>query len=97
MKATTTDDFKELEIWKNMLHDLQEITNSKIDFLIHRINYIESEMKYKPKKMIMLSKKQMVRLSIIETLSKKYGNEWVQKHLMRLYDKKYKEVKNEQK
>jgi len=47
MKSTSPDDFKELEIWKNMLHELQDTTNSKIKFLIRRISYIESKMKYK--------------------------------------------------
>lgn len=47
MKATSVDDFKELEIWKKQLHDLQDLVNKKINFIIRRINYIESEMKWK--------------------------------------------------
>lgn len=49
MKSTSSDDFKELEIWKKQLRELQNMVNSKIDFVVHRINYIESSMKYKTK------------------------------------------------
>lgn len=47
MKATKPDDFKELELWKKQLYDLQLAFNSKIDFVIHRISYLESSLKYK--------------------------------------------------